>query len=94
MDPHRQIKITSADHYETQGRLPVKYTGTTVNPETLESSRYIIPERDKSGGSGASFIAEWTADTFVNLLIVKSVMMGRQGASFTSRGRVIIASEQ
>jgi hypothetical protein len=96
IDPHHQIKITLVDYYETQGRRLVKYIDTTVILEPLESLRYIIPERDKSGGSGANFIVEWTADKCVNPPIVESIMIGtqlQQGISFISRGQVIIASE-
>jgi len=28
----------------------------------FESLRYVIPERDKSGGSGANFMVEWISD--------------------------------
>ena len=62
----------------------------------MESERYIIPERDESGGSGANFIVEWHSDKFVNPPIIESVMIGAQssqGISFTSRGREILSSE-
>ena len=62
----------------------------------MESLRYVIPESDKSGGSGANFIVEWKSDKYVNPPIVESVMIGtqtQQGISFTSRGRVIITSD-
>ena len=96
IDPHHQIKITLVDYYETQGRRLVKYIDPTLILEPLESLCYIIPERDKRGGSGANFIVEWTADKCVNPPIVESIMIGtqmQQGVSFTSRGQVIIASE-
>ena len=65
----------------------------TLNP--LESTRYVIPERDKTGGSGANFIVVWKSDKLVNPPIVESIMIGTkssQGVSFTSRGRAIINS--
>ena len=92
IDPKHRIKITIADYYETQGKRLKKYVDKPVILNPLESLRYIIPERDKSGGSGANFIVEWKSDKFVNPPIVESIMIGtqiQQGVSFTSRGRVI-----
>ena len=92
-DPKHQIKITVVDYYETQGRLLKKYLEKPAILNPLESLRYIIPERDKAGGSGANFIVEWKSDKFVNPPIVESIMIGtqsQQGISFTSRGKTII----
>ena len=96
IDPKHQIKITIVDYYETQGKLLKKYIDKPAILNPLESLRYIVPERDKSGGSGANFIVEWESDKFVNPPIVESIMIGtqnQQGVSFTSRGRVIITSK-
>jgi hypothetical protein len=97
IDPNHHIKLTLVDYYETQGKLLKKYIDTPLILKPLESSRYIIPESDKSGGSGANFIVQWTSDKFINPPIVESIMIGTQsgqGVSFTSRGRVIIPAEQ
>ena len=96
IDPERQIKITIVNYCETQGKLLKNFLDTPVILNPLESVRYIIPERDESGGSGANFIVEWKSDKFVNPPIVESIMIGtktQQGVSFTSRGRVIIPSK-
>jgi len=58
----------------------------------LVSKRYIIPEGDKTGGSGANFIVVWKSDQKVNPPIIEAVMIGThsgQGISFASRGQVI-----
>ncbi len=97
IDPAHQIKITLVDYYETQGRLLKKYVDAPVILNPLESLRYIIPEKDKSGGSGANFMVEWESINFVNPPIVEAIMIStktQQGVSFTSRGRVIITSEK
>lgn len=93
IDPKHQIKITAVDYYETQGKLLKKYLDTPVLLNPLESLRYIVPEIDKSGGSGANFIVEWKSEKYINPPIVETIMIGtqnQQGISFTSRGRVII----
>jgi len=96
IDPTHIIEITLVDYYETQGKLLKKYIDkpTTLNP--LESLRYVISEKDKSGGSGANFIVEWHSDKPANQPIIESIMIGTQsgqGISFTSRGREVLASE-
>ena len=96
IDPHHHIKLTLVDYYETQGKLIKKYIDTPLILKPLESLRYVIPEKDKTGGSGANFMVEWKSDKFVNSPIVESIMIGtqnQQGVSFTSHGRVVIASE-
>ena len=96
IDPIHQIRITVVDYYETQGKLLKKYIDTPKTLNSLESLRYVIPERDKSGGSGANFIVKWHSDIPVNQPIIESVMIGAQsgqGISFTSRGREILPSE-
>lgn len=97
IDPVNQIQITAVDYYETQGKLLKKNIDKPVILKQMESLRYIIPEKDRSGGSGANFIVKWKSDKLVNPPIVESIMIGtqlQQGVSFTSRGRVIIASDQ
>ncbi|MCP4349820.1 MAG: DUF3124 domain-containing protein [Desulfobacterales bacterium] len=96
IDQRHKINITLVDYYETQGKLLKKYIDKPIMLKSLESLRYVIPEHDKSGGSGANFIVEWQSDKFVNPPIVESIMIGtqmQQGVSFTSRGKEIYNSE-
>ena len=96
IDPRHQIKITQVDYYETQGKLIKKYIEKPTILGPLESLRFVVPESDKSGGSGANFIVVWRSDSSVNPPIVESVMIGtqsQQGISFTSRGQEILPSE-
>ncbi len=96
VDPKNRIKITRVDYYETQGRVLKKFIDRPTNLNPLGSTRYVIPEIDESGGSGANFIVEWEANTSVNPPIVESIMISTrsgQGISFVSRGREIISSD-
>lgn len=96
IDPDHPIKITLVDYYETQGKLLKKYIDKPTTLRPLESLRYVIPEKDKSGGSGANFIVKWQSDNFANPPIVETIMIGtqnQQGVSFTSRGQEILSSE-
>ena len=96
VDPKYPITLTIVDYYETNGKLLKNYLTEPVSIKPLESLRYIIPERDKAGGSGANFNIVWQADTLVNPPIIETIMIGtqgQQGISFASRGRVIINHE-
>jgi len=96
INPEKEVTITRVDYYETQGKLLKKHIDKPKVLKPLESIRYIIPESDKSGGSGANFMVDWKSDKPVNPPIVEAVMIGtrsQQGISFTSRGRVIIPAE-
>jgi hypothetical protein len=58
----------------------------------MASTRYIVQESDKSGGSGANFIVRWTSGVAVSAPLIESVMISTkssQGVSFTSRGQVL-----
>ncbi|MEW6291021.1 MAG: DUF3124 domain-containing protein [Thermodesulfobacteriota bacterium] len=96
IDRNSSIKVTSVDYFETQGTLLKKFIDSAAILKPLGSTRYIIPQKDKSGGSGANFIVTWESDKLVNSPIVETIMIGaesNQGISFTSRGQVITETE-
>lgn len=96
IDPKHRIRITGVDYYESQGRLIKKYIDKPINLNPLGSLRYVIPEMDESGGSGANFIVKWESNSLANEPIVESIMISTrsgQGISFVSRGQEIITSK-
>ena len=91
-DPKQTITILTVDYYDSKGKLLKKYMEGPVNLNPLATTRYIIKESDKSGGSGANFMVKWKSDIKVNAPIIESIMIGtktQQGISFISRGRAI-----
>lgn len=97
IDPGHSITITTVDYYETQGKFLKQYLTAPVTLNPLGSLRYVVPEKDKSGGSGANFIVKWQSDKPANAPIIETIMIGaqiQQGISFTSRGRPIITSDK
>jgi uncharacterized protein DUF3124 len=93
-DPENQIKIILVDYYQSQGKLLKNYLNKPITLNPLGSLRYVIPNKDNTGGSGANFIVEWKSDKNVNSPIVESIMISTksgQGVSFTSRGQVIFS---
>lgn len=95
-DPKYPMTITAVDYYGTKGEPLSKLLNKPIILGPLESTHYIIPRDDKSGGSGANFLVEWSSEKPINQPIVESVMIGaegQQGISFTSRGQAITISD-
>lgn len=96
IDPQKSMNIVTVDYYETQGKLLKKFISNPITLRPMESIRYIIPEKEKVGGSGANFIVQWESETLMNPPIVETIMIGAQsgqGISFLSRGKVIVKSD-
>jgi hypothetical protein len=91
-DPQNTILITAAEYYDSDGKLVHDYLDAQVALQPLQTTRYIVAEQDRRGGSGANFIVKWKASLKVNPPIIEAVMIGTrsgQGISFISRGQVI-----
>jgi hypothetical protein len=84
--------VLAVKYYDSDGKLVKDYLKEPTQLNALVSTRYIITEGDKTGGSGANFIVVWTSERNVNPPIIEAVMIGThsgQGISFLSRGQVI-----
>jgi hypothetical protein len=91
-DLHKAFTLTSVRYYDSKGTLLQQYLESPATVEPLSSIRFIVPESESRGGSGAKFVVEWEAKTAVTEPIIESVMIGtkmQQGISFISTGRVI-----
>jgi len=91
-DLSNPIKITSADYFDTKGKLLRKYYEKEIVLAPLESTYIYMPESDTAGGFGANFIVRWQSQKEVNAPIIECVMIGGksgQGISFVSPGQVI-----
>ena len=91
-DPNNLITITSVKYYDTDGNLIKEYLDAPIQLKALASTKHIITEGDKTGGSGANFIVKWKSNAAVNSPIIQGVMIGTrsgQGISFISDGQVI-----
>jgi hypothetical protein len=91
-DPDHPITLISVDYHDTDGKLIQRYARNEVKLGAMASTRYVVKESDKAGGSGANFIVRWKSDAKVTEPIVESIMIStqtQQGVSFTSRGQAI-----
>ena len=86
------ITLVSVKYYDSEGKLVEDYLNKPLQLNALVSTRYIITEDNKAGGSGANFMVIWKSDQNLNPPIIEAVMIGThsgQGISFVSRGQVI-----
>jgi hypothetical protein len=91
-DPVHTMTVTTIDYYNTAGDLLEQYIEKPIQLKPMAATRYVVPESDKSGGSGAKFIVKWEAVTPINEPIIEGIMIGtkmQQGISFVSRGQVV-----
>ena len=91
-DIDQPVTILSVRYYDTEGKLLKEYLDQPLELKALASTRYIIKEDDKAGGSGANFIVKWQSNKKITPPIIEAVMIGTysgQGISFVSRGQVI-----
>jgi hypothetical protein len=86
------IELISVKYFDSEGKLVKDYLEKPIDINALATTRYIITEDDRAGGSGANFIVIWKSERPVNPPVIEGVMIGThsgQGISFVSRGRVI-----
>lgn len=91
-DPNKPFTLKKVSYYDSKGSLLQQYLDKPMTIDPLGSTRFIVPESETKGGSGAKFLVEWEAETAVIEPIIESVMIGtkmQQGISFISTGRVI-----
>jgi hypothetical protein len=91
-DPDIPITVTAIDYYDSNGNLLKNFQQRPLEIKPMGSTRAIIQESDRSGGSGANFIVKWESGRKVTEPLIESIMIGtkiQQGISFTSRGQAI-----
>lgn len=92
VDTKYPITVTSVDYYGTKGEILKKYLDQKVTLGPLESTHYVVPQKEKEGGAGANFIVTWKAEKSVNPPLIEAVMIGaggQHGISFTSRAQAM-----
>ncbi len=72
-DPKGVLKIVSARYYNTDGKLLREYLPAPRTIPPLGTYELYVPRTDSSGGSGANFIIEWTAEKAINPPIVEAL---------------------
>lgn len=92
-DPERSLTIAGVQYYGTDGRLVRTYQRTPRTLAPLAAAEYVVEAVDTEGGSGASFLVEWSAPARVTDPVIQAVNIGTeagQGISFVSEGRALV----
>ncbi|GAB7022009.1 DUF3124 domain-containing protein [Salidesulfovibrio brasiliensis] len=89
VDLDTSITVAVIDYYDDHGKKLHAFLDKPVTLGPLETYEVNIPANDKTGGSGANFIVNWSAEKAVSAPIIQSVMIGtasQQGISFVCDG--------
>ncbi|WP_378187109.1 DUF3124 domain-containing protein [Aquimarina sp. W85] len=90
--PLDTLYIDKALYYDTHGKLIRSYIKKSIFIAPLETVEIVIDEIDKSGGTGANFIFDWTVIAKSTDPLFEGIMIstsGQQGLSFTTQGKRI-----
>ncbi len=91
-DPEHGIWVDSVQYVDADGQLVRSELTAPHQLAPLASLEFVVEEDDTSGGSGASFLVQWSSEEPAVAPVVEAVMISAastQGISFISPGRVI-----
>jgi hypothetical protein len=86
------IVIHSAKYYGSDGDLIRDLVPSASELGPLATADFVVQRRDTTGGTGASFLVEWSSAVEVDDPVIEAVMVGQHGnagISFTTTGRVL-----
>ncbi|MBZ0263896.1 DUF3124 domain-containing protein [bacterium] len=88
-----EILITEVIYCNTNGNWISKYVDDKITLKPLATKQFVIPEIDRSGGTGANFLVKWEASQNVSQPLIESLMISttsQQGLSFVCKGETIL----
>jgi len=96
-DPVNPITLVSIEYFDSEGKLLRKYLESEVKLGAMASTRYVVKETDKGGGSGANFLVRWKSEAKVTEPMIEAIMIStssQQGISFSSRGQAVAENHE
>lgn len=72
-DPRIPLQVTGARYYNTEGKLLREFLTQARSVPPLGTLELYVPRSDSSGGSGANFIIDWTAERPINPPLVEAL---------------------
>ncbi len=94
-DMEKSFTLEKVDYYDSTGKLLSHYLKKPLLIGPLASTRFIVPEADTLGGSGAKFIVSWRSQEAVTEPIIEGIMIGtkmQQGISFVTNSQILSGS--
>jgi len=92
IDTRRPLTLTAVDYHGSDGKLLKRFQPAPVVIAPLSSREFVVDEKDRDGGVGASFLVRWKSVEAVNAPIVETVMIGSSnslGISYVNQGVAI-----
>lgn len=92
----KSIQLTSVDYYDSGGKQIQRFLEKPITLAPMASTRYVVKESDKSGGSGANFMIQWKSKAPVNPPLTEGIMIStasQLGISFVTRGVPVVATK-
>lgn len=72
-DPTMVMKVMSARYYNTGGKLLREFLTQPQLIPPLGTYELYVPRSDSSGGSGANFIIDWSAESRINPPLIEAL---------------------
>jgi hypothetical protein len=72
-DSSSSLKVSSARYYDTGGKLLKEYVPSPRSIPPLGTLELFVPHTDVTGGSGANFIIQWSAEGPINPPLVEAL---------------------
>ncbi len=72
-DTTTPMKVSGARYYNTEGKLLREFLPRPQSIPPLGTYELYVPRSDSSGGSGANFIIDWSAEKAINPPIVEAL---------------------
>ena len=94
-DPKLAIRVNSARYYDTEGKLLREYLPSPKSIPPFGTHELFVPRSDSSGGSGANFVIDWSAERPANPPVVEALHADIREARtliFVTTGQAIQAS--
>jgi hypothetical protein len=91
-DPDDSMTIKSVRYYDTAGKLIREYLPQAARLGPMASTDVFIEHKDDTGGSGANFVVQWSAERAIStpvIEVVNAYFFGPHSMAFTSPGKVI-----
>lgn len=88
-DPEHPIRVDRVSYFGDDGTPLREMVEQTLVLAPMQTAPFLVEQQDRTSGSGANFVVEWSAREEINRPIIEAVMVGDGGLSFKSRGEPI-----
>ena len=87
-DVAEPIQIDRVRYFDGDGALVREQPEAPLVLGPMATASFLVDAGDRSGGSGANFLVDWSAQGEVSMPLIEAVMIG-DGLSFKSRGEPV-----